>query len=242
MSSPFKWHIKFKIELSSPFKWHVMFKLGRPPFKETRLGCHLPSNDILSSSWVVHLSKRQDWVVISLQMTCYVQVGSSAFQRDRIGSSSPFKWHVKFKLGRPPFKETWLGSHLSSNDILSSSWGVHLSKRHDGFSSPFKWHIKFKLGCPPFNETRWVVTSFKVICYVQIGSSCFQRDALGCHLIQSNMLFASSFFQKVHHLHCAILQLTSKGMWIFSICNQSPSFVYYFPPNRSMWSLAQKFY
>ena len=131
LSSPFKWHIKFKIGLSSPFKchvqvgssafqrdkigfsspfkWHIMFKLGRPSFKETGSGRHLTSNDMLSSSRLVRLSKRQDWVVISLQMTCYVQVGSSTFQKDKIGLSSPSKWHIKFKLGRPPFKrQDWV--------------------------------------------------------------------------------------------------------------------------------------
>ena len=71
--------------------------------------------------------------------------------------------------------------------MLSSSWVVRLSKRHHELSSPFKWHIKFKLGCPHFNETRWVVTSFKVTCYSHHPS-----------------------FKKVYHLHCAILQVTSK--------------------------------
>ncbi|KAL3375806.1 hypothetical protein AABB24_002665 [Solanum stoloniferum] len=45
-----------------------------------------------------------------------------------------------------------------------------------------------KLGRPPFKETRWVVTSFKLTCYIQVGSFTFQRDTLGCHLVQSDML------------------------------------------------------
>jgi len=49
----------------------------------------------------------------------------------------------------------------------------------------------FKLGRPPFKETRWVVTSFKVTCYVQFGSSAFQSDTLGCHLVRSDMLYSS---------------------------------------------------
>ncbi|KAH0669623.1 hypothetical protein KY289_024116 [Solanum tuberosum] len=159
-----------------------MFKLGRSPFKETH------------------------WVVTSFKVTCYVQVGSFAFQRDT------------------------LGCHLVQSDMLCSSWTVRLSKRHVAFSPRSKQHVMFKLGRLPFKETRWVVTSFKVTCYVQVGSSAFQRDMLGCHLVQSNILgrlpfketrwVVTSFkvtcyshhppFKEVHYLHCAILHVTSK--------------------------------
>jgi len=94
-------HIKFKIGLSSPFKWHVIFKLGRPPFKESR------------------------WVVTSFKVTCYIQIRSSAFQRDT------------------------LGCHLVQSDKLYSNWVIQLSKRHVRLSPCSKWHVMFKLVRPP---------------------------------------------------------------------------------------------
>ncbi|KAH0670552.1 hypothetical protein KY290_025968 [Solanum tuberosum] len=74
-----------------------------------------------------------------------------------------------------------LGCHLPSSDTLSSSWVVRLSKRYVGLSPPFKWHVTFELSRPSFKETRWVVTSFKVACYVQIRRLPFKRHVRLSH-------------------------------------------------------------
>ena len=95
---------------------------------------------------------------------------------------------VIFKLGNPPFKEhivlshsfIWhmssiLSFHICLNDMLNSNWVVRLSKWHVGLSHPFKCYIRFKIGLSVFPETCWVVTSFKVTYYLQIGSSAFKE-------------------------------------------------------------------
>ena len=173
LSCPFKWHIKFKIRLSSPFSWHVEFKLACLPFKETRLDRYIPSNDMLSSSWVISFSKRK--VGLSL-----VQSGilSSSWvvrlTKRHVGQSTLFKWHVQVRSSA--FNIDMLGCylpsndtlssrlvfHLRSSDMLSSSWVVRLSKRHVGFLSPFKWHVMFKLVRLPFKETCWVFISLQM--------------------------------------------------------------------------------
>ena len=140
------------VGLSSPFKWHVKFNLGRPPFKETNWVVtsygifKLDRQPFKATCWVVTWLKLrcwiQEWVVISLQMTCYIQVGSSCFQRHTLDC------HL---LSNGMLSSSWIirlskrqvGLSPRSSDMLNSSWVVRLLKRHVGLSLRSKWHVMF---------------------------------------------------------------------------------------------------